>query len=108
MQLQNGIGALIITFLAWLYFAYFIPWLTEHSNSEIINSEMTPSMEKYVVETAKVAFEKYSDNREAAIYVREMLDEKYGVFWNCIIGDSASSVSHVKGIAVVFELARVR
>ena len=48
------------------------------SETEIIESDMSLSMEKYAVETAKMAFEKYSDKNEAAKYIQENFDDKYG------------------------------
>ena len=36
-------------------------------------------MEKYAVETAKVAFEKYNGNKDEAVkYIRDEFDTKYG------------------------------
>ena len=69
---------------------------------------MTPSMEKDAIETAKVAFEKYSDEIEAAQYITETLDEKHGYGWNCIIGNSYSNVKNINGTLVQFQLAGVR
>ena len=44
---------------------------------------MTPSMEKYAVKTAKVAFEKYNGNKDEAVkYIRDEFDTKYG--WEII------------------------
>ena len=53
-----------------------------NSETKIIESDMTPSMVDDAVEIAKMAFEKYSDKQEAASYIIENFDEKYG--WEII------------------------
>ena len=40
---------------------------------------MTPSMEKDAVKTAKMAFEKNDDKFDAAEYIEEEFNKKYGL-----------------------------
>ena len=92
MQLQ---WALIMPFLAYFFVEYNIcvlnTWLYQtptktdnppesvlNSETKIIESDMTASMVLDAVEIAGKAFEKYSDKQEAASYIIENFDEKYG------------------------------
>ncbi|XP_008789848.1 dynein light chain 1, cytoplasmic-like [Phoenix dactylifera] len=59
------------------------------------SADMKEEMQQEVFECARIAFEKYTVEKEIAEYIKKEFDNKHGPTWHCIVGRNFGSyVTH--------------
>jgi dynein light chain LC8-type len=62
-------------------------------------------MQQDAIDTASVAMEKYTSEKEIAAYIKKEFDKKYDPTWHCIVGRSFGSyVTHESKNFILFYL----
>jgi dynein light chain LC8-type len=62
-------------------------------------------MQQAAIDTASVAMEKYTTEKEIAAYIKKEFDKKYDPTWHCIVGRSFGSyVTHESRNFILFYL----
>ena len=69
---------------------------------------MSMEMQTEAVESATLALDKFSAEKEIAKYIKDDFDGKYGVDWHCVVGRNFGSyVTHETKNFVYFYLGQV-
>ncbi|ROI64782.1 Dynein 8 kDa light chain, flagellar outer arm [Anabarilius grahami] len=72
--------------------------------TSIRRSDMSDEMECEALQVALLAVNMYEKNEDIAHYIKTEFNRKHGNYWQCIVGNFASSVTHNKNSYIDFSV----
>lgn len=54
---------------------------------EVKKVKMSSSMKQYAVDCATLAHIRYSSKSDIAVYIKNEFNDRYGRYWNCVVGE---------------------